>query len=104
MIKDSGARKKGYLVDGFTPFLMDAGRGEGTVAFIGVARIDAQPFITIDLERTYSLDRIQLHAIDFNDTIPQSTPRRATAQPNRLLVEGAPTGRLLRCGATDRIP
>ena len=87
MIKDSGARKKGYLVDGFTPFLMDAGRGEGTVAFIGVARIDAQPFITIDLERTYSLDRIQLHAIDFNDTIPQSTPA-GYGQPNRLLVEG----------------
>ena len=98
IIKDSGARKKGYLVDGFTPFLMDAGRGEGTVAFIGVARIDAQPFITIDLERTYSLDRIQLHAIDFNDTIPQSTPA-GYGQPNRLLVEGA-----LKADFSDAVP
>lgn len=85
---EGGARKKAYLVDGFVPYLMDAGRGESTVAFLGAASIDAQPSITIDLERTYSLDRIQLHAIDFNDTIPQATPA-GYGQPNRLLVEGA---------------
>lgn len=88
LTQDSGARKKAYLVDGFVPYLMDAGRGEATVAFLGAASIHAQPSITIDLERTYSLDRIQLHAIDFNDTIPQATPA-GYGQPDRLLVEGA---------------
>jgi len=86
--KVRGARKKGYLVDGFTPFLMDAGRGEGTVAFLGVTSIDAQPSITIDLEDSYPLDRIQLHAIDFNDTVPQATPA-GYGLPNRLRIEGA---------------
>jgi signal transduction histidine kinase len=86
--KIRGARKKAYLVDGFTPFLMDAGRGEGTVAFLGITSVDSQPSITIDLEDSYPLDRIQLHAIDFNDTIPQATPA-GYGLPERLHIEGA---------------
>lgn len=86
--RTKGARKKAYLVDGFTPFLMDAGRGQGTVAYLGATSINAQPSITIDLEDRYSLDRIQLHTVDFNDTIPQSTPA-GYALPERLLIEGS---------------
>jgi len=85
---ESGARKKAFLVDGFMPYMMDAGRGEGTIAFLGMASSDAQPSISIDLERVHALNRIQLHAIDFNDTIPQATPA-GYGQPVRLLVEGA---------------
>lgn len=87
-VKVKGARKKAYLVDGFTPFLMDAGRGESTVAFLGVCSLEASPSITIDLEANYPVSRIQLHAVDFNDTVPQATPA-GYGLPSHLRIEGA---------------
>lgn len=85
---EGGARKRAFLVDGFVPYLMDAGRGMPTIAFVGVAVTGEQPSILIDLESTASLSRVHLHAMDFNDTTPQATPA-GYGLPGWLLVEGA---------------
>ncbi len=83
-----GARQRSFLVDGFVPYLMDAGRGPQSISFLSVSAMGARPSLILDLEASYPLDRIHLHSIDSSDTVPQSNPTDF-AIPMRFLVEGA---------------
>jgi len=86
--KEDSARHKKYLVDGFVPYLMDAASGEKSIAMVTQVGIGPQPTLTIDLEESYPLNRIHLHAVDLSDTIPQSTPSDFGI-PSGLMIEGA---------------
>lgn len=69
---DTAARHERFLVDGVTPYLMDAAAGEHSAAFLTMVG-DAEPFaLAIDLGETTPLTGIHLHAIDVSDNVPQS--------------------------------
>ena len=69
---DTAARHERFLVDGVTPYLMDAATGEHSAAFLTMVAA-AEPFaLAIDLGETTPLTGIHLHAIDVSDNIPQS--------------------------------
>ena len=76
------------LVDGFLPYLMDAARGEQSIAYLSPFGIGDQPSITIDLERVQQVDSIHLHTIDQSDTVPQGAPP-GSGLPHALIIEGA---------------
>lgn len=82
------AYNKTYLVDGHLPYVMNAGRGEPSTAFLSQAKPDSPASITIDLGRDYPIDQIQLHTIESSDTTPQSHPSDFGI-PRHLLIEGA---------------
>jgi signal transduction histidine kinase len=84
-------RRRETLVDGFMPYLMNAAQGEQSRALISSPKPrtqQSQQSITIDLQHSYNLNRIHLHAPVVSDYIPQTTERGAYI-PTRLLVEGA---------------
>ena len=81
-------RKKRYLVDGFTPYLMNAFGGEQSVAFVSSTTGIVDPSLTIDLEAVREIEQIHLHSTDLSDTIPQSSPEDFGI-PKRLIIEGA---------------
>jgi len=85
---EGGARNKRFLVDGSVPYLMNAARGEQSVAFVSGLDVDAPPTLTIDLGSNQPVDRLHLHAVDISDTIPQAEPADF-AMPHHLVVEGA---------------
>jgi len=83
------ARQSEYLVDGFTPYLMDTAHGEQSIAFIGYDTPESSfSTITIDLGTPHALEGIHLHPVDLDDTIPQSAPPNFGI-PRQLLVEGS---------------
>ena len=75
-----------FLVDGHTPYLMDAAHGEPSIAYISSASRH-YPLI-LDLGREYPLSEIHLHAVDQSDTVPQAHAGNLGIPPT-LLVEGA---------------
>ena len=75
-----------YLVDGHTPYLMDAASGEPSIAYIASVRRHAA--LTIDLGSELPLSEIHLHSVDQSDTVPQAYPGNLGIPPN-LLIEGA---------------
>lgn len=77
-----------YLVDGFTPYLMDAAHGEQSLAFLASIPANASPAIVIDLGKPQAISRIQLHTMDVSDNVPQSFSSDLGI-PKRLLIEGA---------------
>lgn len=81
-------RRRETLVDGFMPYLMNAAQGEQSRALISNPQTSTPQSITIDLQHSYNLNRIHLHAPVVSDYIPQTTERGAYV-PTRLLVEGA---------------
>jgi signal transduction histidine kinase len=95
---EGNARKKGFLTDGFMPYLMDAAHGEQSSSFIGKYDNQTTASITIDLQTTQPLDSIHLHSIDLGETIPLATPSYYCF-PRRLLIEGA-----LTADFSDAIP
>lgn len=77
-----------YATDGALPYLMAAGDGQGSVAFLNPFELGDDPAITIDLGAVHRLDRIHLHAIDQSDTVPQAFAGDIGI-PSLLRVEGA---------------
>ena len=77
-----------YLTDGFTPFLMDAAKGDKSVAFLSGTGVAEQPTITIDLGSVCPVSRIHLHALDQGDTAPQAFSSDFCL-PRHLRIEGA---------------
>ncbi|MFC5051807.1 ATP-binding protein [Rubritalea spongiae] len=65
---------KRYLVDGHTPYLMDAATGQQSVGFISKTFTRSLPSFIIDLGKPTPLSHIHLHAVDQSDTIPQAQP------------------------------
>jgi len=84
---NTSARRREFLVDGFVPYLMDAQQGTHSIAFLGKPNSSGPFSLTIDLQATYSLNRIHLHSLDLSDTVPQSPVDLGI--PRRMLVEGA---------------
>lgn len=85
---ESGARRREFLVDGFVPYLMDAAQGRQSISAVGTVEEHATPSLTIDLGKSYNLNRIHIHSVDLSDTIPQSTPTDF-GLPRHMILEGA---------------
>ncbi|MDP4623644.1 MAG: ATP-binding protein [Akkermansiaceae bacterium] len=79
---------KEALVDGFTPYLMDASTGEDSNAF-KVFFNEGQRFsAVIDLGEEVPVDEIRLHTADASEYVPQLVPGDF-GLPADLLIEGA---------------
>lgn len=86
---DSSSRRDDFLVDGFVPYLMNAASGEQSIAMLSSpGSLDDKPSLVIDLGEVLPVNRIHLHTVDVDDTIPQSVPPDYGA-PRLLSVEGA---------------
>ncbi|MGJ8639185.1 MAG: hypothetical protein ACSHYA_07300 [Opitutaceae bacterium] len=76
------------LVDGLTPYLMDAAGEEKSDPYM-VARATGVPFsINMDLGRSQSIEAIRIHGADVNEYIPQINPADF-GMPTHFIVEGA---------------
>jgi signal transduction histidine kinase len=85
-----GARKMAYLVDGFTPYIMNAATGEQSLAFVtrSETNILEPPVILLDLEQQYTITQINLHATEVSDSIPQTEPNDFGI-PRKLHITGS---------------
>lgn len=81
-----GAWDQRYLVDGHSPYLMHSGRGMHSQPF--KTQIGERPPLTIDLEDSYPISRIRLHALEQNDTVPQVSAG-GLGIPEHLKIWGA---------------
>jgi len=86
--REGTSRKKEFLVDGFVPYVMDAGSGTKAIPFLSQHNINDQPSILIDLGATYPINRIHLHSFDSSDSVPQPDSD-GHALPGWLVMEGA---------------
>ncbi len=84
----STAWSKEFVVDGIVPYLMDAASGEQSVGYLAMITGDLYPSLTFDLGETVPISRVQLHAVDASDTLPQGYAGDIGI-PRELLVEGA---------------
>lgn len=75
-----------FLVDGHTPYLMDAAIGKKSMAYINPTR--ALPSLTLDLGARHRISRIHLHTVDQSDTVPQAYAGNH-GMPQHLKIEGA---------------
>jgi signal transduction histidine kinase len=66
----SGAWDQRFLVDGCMTYLMHSAKGNGSVAY--VSQRYQRPDLTIDLGTSQPISRIQLHAVEQSDTVPQA--------------------------------
>ncbi len=83
-----GAREKKFIVDGFTPYLMDAAHGEQSIAMVSDVGIGEAPAIELDLGEVRPINRLNFHATDLSDTAPQANDADYGI-PRRMLLEGA---------------
>ena len=83
-----GARDKRFIVDGFTPYLMDAAQGEQSIAMVSGIGIGDAPAIELDLGEVQPINRLNFHATDLSDTAPQANDADYGI-PRRMRVEGA---------------
>ncbi|MCP5536216.1 MAG: hypothetical protein H7A51_08285 [Akkermansiaceae bacterium] len=67
---DGSAWNPRFLVDGHTPYLMNAAQGLQSLAYI--SRHGQSPVLTFDLEAEVTLSRLHLHALEQSDTVPQA--------------------------------
>lgn len=82
-------RSRKALVDGFLPYVMDAAKGNQSLAMVGIGPVDSPPFsLEIDLGSTCLLDQIHLHQTDLSDTVPQAVPSDFGI-PEKFMIEGA---------------
>lgn len=79
-----------YITDGSLPYLMNSARGTPSRAYLSPRKdaTDGPLVLTIDLQKAYSLDQLNLHSVDQSDTVPQSAAD-GVGMPRHLLVEGA---------------
>jgi signal transduction histidine kinase len=77
---------KDFLVDGHTPYLMNAATGIENDGYIS-PRV-SRPSLTVDLGEVLPISRIQLHALNVVNTVPQANSGDLGI-PSRLRVDGA---------------
>lgn len=75
------------LVDGFTPYLMNAAQGEKSPDFVCFFAKDVQYSLSLDLGKPLPLNRIHLHAPDREESIPH-LQHADYALPRHMIVEG----------------
>ena len=85
-----GARKMAYLVDGYTPYIMNAASGEQSLAFVTGAgtEMPKAPLIRLDLEQQYTITQINLHSTEVSDSVPQTEPNDFGI-PRKLRITGS---------------
>ena len=87
--RSKSGRDERFLVDGFVPYLMDATHGNKSLARGFPFKLkENSPTLTIDLGASFSVNQINLHAVDLSHTIPQSVTDDY-AIPQLLRVTGA---------------
>lgn len=79
---------KEALVDGLTPFVMNASTGEDSTAFKAFLRQGQGFSFVIDLEEAVPVDGIHLHTADADEYVPQLVPGDF-GMPPEILIEGA---------------
>ncbi|BDS05856.1 hypothetical protein NT6N_08960 [Oceaniferula spumae] len=82
----TGAWDNQFLVDGHTPYLMNAAQGLHSVAYI--SDLKQSPILTIDLEKAAPITSLHLHAVEQSDTVPQAYAGDLGI-PHHLRIEGA---------------
>jgi signal transduction histidine kinase len=82
----AGAWDQRFLVDGCMPYLMYSAQGNGSLAY--VSQRSERPDLMLDLETSHRISRIQLHAVDQSDTVPQAYAGDLGI-PQHLKIEGA---------------
>lgn len=85
--RSDGSWNPAFLVDGHTPYLMNAAAGQPSVAYLSPL-IGNKPALTLDLGNKIPLSRIHLHALEQSDTVPQAYAGDMGI-PRHLRVEGA---------------
>ncbi len=90
--KPIAAHHKKYLVDGFTPFLMDAASAaESKTKLLRINDTAGPPALTIDLDATYPISQINLHTANLEYSIPMSQfSNRAVPRHIRILGANQP--------------
>lgn len=85
-----GARRMSYLVDGYTPYIMNAASGEQSLAFVtgNETDIPETPMILLDLEQQYTITQINLHSTEVSDSVPQTEPNDFGI-PRKLHITGS---------------
>ncbi|MGB0372992.1 MAG: sensor histidine kinase [Opitutales bacterium] len=84
----SFAWRKEYLVDGHMPFLMDSNQGDGGEEVISRQGAGDPPTLIVDLGEVYTIDRIHLHPVQVNDTVPRNYEPHFGI-PKAMVVHGA---------------
>ena len=77
---------KRFLVDGHTPYLMDASQGIQSISFL--SKWISLPKLLLDFGKPTSLSGIQIHAIDQSHMVPQSR-NVDFGIPDHLLITGS---------------
>lgn len=89
-IERMNAWRSEFLTDGALPYLMNVPRSPGTIASTSKLREASEPSfqITIDLGELLPVSGLHLHAVEQNDTAPQSYGGDFGI-PNHFLLEGS---------------
>ncbi|WP_162030915.1 MULTISPECIES: hypothetical protein [unclassified Lentimonas] len=74
------------LTDGATPYMMDAGHGLNSLAYI--THLEVNPTFNIDLGESYPVSQIHLHVTEQSDTVPRASGNEPGI-PKHLKIEGA---------------
>jgi signal transduction histidine kinase len=84
------SRHERFLVDGFVPYMMDSAQGikRGEAVILRSKTQNQTAVFTIDLQETYPISQIRLHAVDTYHTIPETAPNDYAITP-RMRVIGA---------------
>jgi len=83
-----GSYSREALVDGTTPYVIDAADGEPSQSCVVFYITGDTPFLVFDLGETQEIDQIRLHAPDFSESVPQI--RHADyGLPRAMLIDGA---------------
>jgi signal transduction histidine kinase len=78
-----------HLVDGFTPYLMDAAQKENSkTQLINIDDTTTPPTLTIELDTSYPINQINLHTANLEYSIPMSQSSNR-AVPRHIRIWGA---------------
>ncbi|WP_411825881.1 sensor histidine kinase [Luteolibacter sp. AS25] len=84
---ESGVYKEG-LVDGSTPFLMDAASGENSTTFKAFSEDTMKFSAIIDLGQAAPINGIRIHGADLSEYVPQLT-QSDFGMPSHFVIHGA---------------
>ncbi|MDF7801257.1 histidine kinase [Pontiellaceae bacterium B1224] len=84
-----GSLEPRFLVDGFTPYILDAAHGAPSKSLLlHVTDNDPLPKLTLDLKSPYPISQINFHSADLSYAIPKQSPS-SWAVPRYVRVTGA---------------
>lgn len=80
-----------FATDGSLPYIMNSARGTPSIPYLSPRKNSSKQnplVLSIDLQKNYPLEQLQLHAVDPSKTVPQAI-LGGIGMPRRLLLEGA---------------